>query len=324
MMKNVKAILAAAVVATGLGLSAQASSILSLFPSLTSSDLEGASIEFKYSNYDYGKLYTDPTKLAADQWYNSEYKDIGDYTASDGLKINGNPVTFEKSDSWGLFKVYSVVLVTRSYVEYNWSPSAASELTGIFWGEQDSSMQTLLNADPAGNTQVTIQGTPTKLAFFYDTNPDYSPISANPNSYTPANLVSTINKAIDGELVLSALSETFSTTYYIDPGTKIITTSTNSTGGKLVGDFVQVNADATNLLGSWNSSLDSNTFQSDNDWELLFTTKPGLAINGEPVTTSTSNDPLSAVAIPTPTAVWGGVMLAGMIGMNIIRRRRAE
>jgi len=326
-MKNVKAILASALVAAGLGLSAKATTINDIF---TGVDLNGAEITFKYKNYDMGKIYTDSTMTT---YGNSEFVDVNDLS---GLELEGGTdVSFAASDSWGIFRVTSVIVVADNGIEYDWNPTSGVitvtnpnsttssysssvsgvEMTGLFWGEQDLTMGTEILQ---GDTYTTIEGSSMSYALFLDDSADFQ------FSAAPGDIVASVNSAIDGDVVMTGVSESFYTQYTLDSSNQI--EDGLFSGGSSAGNLVALDTDTggsdnVNLNGSWNSDLDSNLYgdPATLDFSISFQTKPGQA-----GWTSTSEDPLVVTAIPTPTAVWGGVIMAGFVGMNVIRRRRAE
>lgn len=306
-MKNVKAILAAALVATGLATSARAISLGALIgdPSYT------GTLVFKYTNYDEGQLYdvsSSPTGTALNP---NTLSGVAGHTFTDINTINSGYAT---SDSWGIFIVSSIYKVVNNVQVLVWSDTNTDgvELTGVFWGEQDT---TVVNN---GGGSVTTYGSGTNYAMFYDTTPDFNP-SAGPSAAALAS-------ATDGAVELTGvgaplglpmdLAADFTSTYVIGNGPNPLQPVNGVySNGVSLGTTATVN-NGSSLTGEWNSSVDTGyqvqfsgvpfTNGSTSSWDVL------------------SNDPLMITAIPTPTAVWGGVIMAGFVGLNVIRRRRAE
>jgi hypothetical protein len=304
-MKNVKAILAAALVAAGLGSSAKAISLGTLIGDPTYT----GQLVFKYTNYDEGQIYDVTGKTVGAANAASSVPLDGTHTYTDINTINSN---YAKSSSWGIFIVSSIYKVVNNVQVLAWADTNTDgvELTGVYWGEKDT---TVVNN---GNNSVTVYGKGTQYALFYDTAPDFNPASGP----TAASLASATNGTVEltgtgSPIGLAAdPNADFKSTYEIGYGNSVNTYGIYSNGISN-GVTATVN-NGSAITGEWNPSIAPG-------YQVQFTGVPFA--NG--TTTSwdvLSNDPLMITAIPTPPAVWGGVILAGMVGMNVIRRRRAE
>lgn len=304
-MKNVKSILAAAVVAAGLGTSANAISLQNLVGSYL------GPITIKYVNYDEGRLYDLSSTGTAGPITPStpEFASFTDINGVAGTKIGSTSVKFDTSDSWGIF--YITGIYANDGTTALWTPSANAEITGIYWGEQDN----YFNKNLDGSTSI--YGANAEIALFYD-----NVIGDGTNfTFTSGPDSTSINSATDGEMIISGHSIPLGYPGVLSP-TEFVSTYSGSTtllrsNGLTKGllSSVTVTDPSSNPL-SYAGTLNS---QFEPDFSVEFT-----ATGGQFGWTANSQDPMRLTAIPTPTAVWGGVMLAGFVGMNIIRRRRAE
>lgn len=296
-MKNVKSILAAALVAAGLGTSASAVTIQQIIGTY-----EGPLL-IKYLNYDVGTLYPNMPNSTT----NTNPNAIPNQIAPPSLVAltGGTSSPYSDSDSWGIFKVSSIEGRNNQIL---WqAPSAFNnigfEITGVFWGENDTQVTT----DAVGN--VNIHGVDMSIAFYADT----------AKNFTSTSIVGGVATAIDGQLIWTANS--VPGVLQGDPVTEFDTSfkaTSNNTLTNVVGAAWMKTGPTSAGTGALNTMFSPLT--PSHDLEVQFT--------GATESTSAwlvdSNDPVRAAAVPTPTAVWGGVMLAGMIGLNVIRRRRAE
>jgi hypothetical protein len=291
-MKNVKAILAAALVAAGLGSSAKAVTISQIVGNYS------GPLTIKYSNYDVGTLYD----VAPGTYTNPDAIPLQSPPPSLKALTGGASSPFVDGDSWGIFKVKEIDGAGDTIL---WQTGATTsfEITGIFWGETD--IQVAFDG-----TNENIHGVGMSIAFFADTAKNF--IS------TDTNKANDIASAIDGQLIWTANSvpgvlagdgvTQFDSTFKPTSSTTIanvVGAAWAKTGATAIG---------TGDLNSMFAPLDPN-----HDLEIQFT---GLTKSS--IWLVDSQDPVNAAAVPTPTAVWGGAMLAGMVGLKVIRRRRAE
>jgi hypothetical protein len=324
--------LAAAVAAVGLSTAASALTV-------TLSDvLQGytGALELKFNAFNEGRLYSvangDYGRAAGVVGTAAQITAINALDGSSIAPTGGNTAqTNGGEDSWTVFKLTTIQGFDAFGAYTLWDESTLVggkkiSFRGIYWGEQDTSLKqtgagTLI--DPT--TQVIegvnlqfaiylIEGTASSVLPPFSALP-FGPIARTTPTATPW-LYPTVSDVAGSALVWTAVGAVnpltgveFQTTVTLTP-TGVIA----SGGGKGAGDW------ATNAAGTglWNSSMNT-----------LLT--PDLTI-GFNIANSTphgdwdayATDPLNTAVIPTPAAAWGGLVLAGIIGMNVYRRRRTE
>lgn len=305
-MKNVKAILAAAVVAAGLGSSAYATTLGAL---IGDSNYQGKLV-FKYTNYDEGQIYNTPAYNPAggNSYAASSLAKDPSHTFTDISTVDSR---FAKSDSWGIFRVseiYKFGAATPS-----WSAVGKNiEITGVFWGIQDKTVVV------ENDGSVSVYGVNTNYALFLDSSLNFDPTSGPTTSVA-------LSTAIDGTAILTGVGSPiglaadptadFKSNYSIGGGNELQPNVGIYSSGISLGTTSAVNIGGS-VVGAWNGDIAPK-------FSVQFSGVPYE--NGK--TTSwdvLSNDPLMVTVIPTPTAVWGGIIMAGFVGLNVIRRRRAE
>jgi len=193
----------------------------------------------------------------------------------------------------------------------SWADTASDgvELTGVFWGEQDT---TVVNE---GGGSVSVYGKGMNYAMFFDTTPDFN-AGAGPSA-------AALSSAIDGTLELTGSGVPLNLA--ADPNADFTSTYVVSTTPTVLHPLIGVYSSGLSIgvtgpvflgTGEWNVGLAPG-------YQVQFTGEPFID-NNTTLWDVVSSDPLRVTAIPTPTAVWGGVLMAGFVGVNVIRRRRAE
>jgi len=274
-------------------------------------------LTLKYVNYDVGQLYT-PTSGTFGRAANPGLTNAAAIAAMDAVP-NATPASFNlraNEDSWGILTVTEIFQTATG--NRLWSAAVAPyEITGMFWGEQD----TYLNAVNASTQEI--HGVNFKLAFFADDTPDFNatggPSARGAGSFSYPTVTDT---TLPGPIwTLNGFPGSADTNFPLD---EFLTTFNPAAGpgAPNVGNGM-VDADfGTNGAGTGGLN---NMFQlkPGADASIKFTgITPSGAFNGWAVQ---SNDPLvaTAISVPAPSAIWGGALLAGLMGVQQLRRRRA-
>ncbi len=281
----------------------------------------------KYINYDVGRLYG-----PADGTYGRAVPaNAGESNAlaigQMDLVANATPADYKlgafggaayaSEDSWGIDRITEIYDETQSVLLWS-AVLAPYEMTGMFWGETD----TYLDVSGTGTVQK-IHGVGFETSLYVDDTPDFSQLGG-PVARTGLDSYPT---ATDGLLFwsMNGLAGAADTTFPLD---EFLTTFNPGVGpgtpnvgdGKVHGTFGP-NASG---VGGANGTFDVPTGP---DWSLRFTgiSPPTAAVSAGLVNwTVQSNDPLVTTAIPTPAAIYGGLLGLGMlVGRKTWRMARA-
>jgi hypothetical protein len=326
-----KSILAAAVLAVGAGTGASA---------ITVDDILGSnygSVTINYQNYDMGNVYAGMAPGGP----------VGVW--GDGLTAAG---AVGPEDSWAIARIQSIQ-VNNNIVWQNGSGQVdpitglpvgkgAGEITAIFFGEQDRFVtKTIL---PGGDVELQITGAGTQFAMVYDSTPDFMiggkvrdwatrvndvifPGVCDPNGVVDNGVIILTGLGIPGITTTDPVAD-----FVSDTVLDAVTGLAKGNSGDMIGDFATITTSQGLLTGLLNDAFVQDTVPPfsqilpPHEFELHFT------IGAPPTVAQTengaqwlagSNDPLKTSFVPTPTALWGGALLAGLAGVNVLRRRRA-
>jgi len=273
--------------------------------------LQSGQIAIKYENYDVGKQYT-ATSGVFGRAANPALSNSAAITAIDAVPqttvANSNFQPGE--DAWGIFSISEIILTSTG--ARLWSAAVAPyEITGMFWGEQD----TYLNI--ANPTTQDIHGVNFKIAFWADDTPDFN-ATPGPGARTGASAYPTVSDGIllwtlngfpgsaDANFPLDEFLTTFNPA--AGPG------APNVGNGKVDVDFGRNDAG----LGPINGMFTVNT---GSDASIKFTGTSPVPGGSFDKWLVNSHDPLVAnvAAVPEPSLAVGAVLFAGLVGL---RRRR--
>jgi len=311
-MRNVaKSMLAAAVAAVGFGSTASAISVS------MSDVLQGylGPITIKYTGYNEGTIYQ-----VADGTYTGQ-------GTLDGLSqirpsnpvLPDDPTQYE--DSWTVFKITSILDDQNNtlFTDNALINGNRYEITGIVWGEND----VYLKQDTVGSSvNQIIRGAGLQFAFWIDENPVAGgtrftvPGAPTDRSDTTGYVFPNVNEDLLIWTGVSAPLDPVNDPSYDFETSVVLTgsTVTGGSGGKTNGDWGTNDAGT----GAWNGGFA--TIGSP-DFTIRFTIDTTQNRHGF---TTVVNDPLYTVAVPTPTSVAGGAMLAALGAIRALRRRRAQ
>lgn len=297
-MRNVaKSMLAAAVAAVGFAGMAGANSLFPNEPSYT------GPVVIKYTNFDEGTVYT---PIPAAPVVGAALVDALPQTGLSNTSIAGQ-------DAWGILRV-ATIEKPNGFKLYD-GGTAAFEITGIFWGGVDTYVAPGLF--PATED---IHAVGVHIAFFTDVAKDFDstggplaagalagglPVYPTVTNGGPAVLTANSVPGFDPAFPTDEFFTTYSPTATI-PGLGV-----KAFGGMAL-EF--------GAVPHWGTGTHNTEFAALPGADALakFTGQPG----GDGWLLR-SDDPVDATAIPTPSAAWGGALLAGLLGVNVIRRRRA-
>jgi hypothetical protein len=281
----------------------------------------------KLSGYNEGSIYTVSNGVYTGQSTLDALSQIRpkNPVPADG---SGGPGT-QYEDSWSVFKVTGIENNAQQTLWSDLQTIAGNQyqITAIVWGENDVYLD---QTSVTGGVNQVIRGVDFKFAFWLEKNPTsatsyFGPaagaLDPDSRSDTTPWIYPTIN---EGTLIWTGVSAPIGPGY--DYETSVVVSGgavIGGAGGAMAGNIASI---AGLGAGAWNSYLDSPTSPD------IFATfsignkppgSPGPVINTRGFDV-VINDPIYTTVIPTPSAIWGGALLAGVAGMSIYRRRRGN
>jgi hypothetical protein len=264
-------------------------------------------IKLKFQNWDVGTLYN-----VADGVYTGE-------AALNGLTQTPPPSRFGIEDTWGVVQLTDIIGVNGNVPLWSYL-TAPTEVTGLFWGERDTSL--IQTTDGSGNVTQQIEGVGLHIAFWEDPNKDLGDprllYAGTGNTGTARRTgATTFDGATEGTLLWTLDSvagfgtggnEFFAT---FSPSGNIIFPGYNSVGGALA-DFV------TNPAGTGTQNP-PNGFFLDNpgaDWRVTWT---GVH-DPMNVFEVLSDDPILATTVPEPATM----VLVALGGLGVLFGRKRK
>lgn len=236
---------------------------------------------------------------------------------SDGTFGTPTPPATREEDSWGIFKVTSIHKDNLAQTTLWFDSKDGEELTGIFWGIQDS----FVDIGTDGKGVIRSIGTPTtsgvvKFAVYLGSSSGATAFDATggPTARTGLGTYPTVS---DGTLWLTldtvAGATADATGVHLNAQIDVSGTFTGNgtgfaevTGGSNAGFFV------AGAFTTFDGLLA--------DVKLLFDTDAAAATNGW---TTFSNDPIRAVVAEPAALLLLGAAAVAMAGLGIARRRKA-
>jgi len=279
-------------------------------------------ITMKFTNWDVGNQYN-----VANGSYTKAQLDA--YTATyGGQAANANA----GEDAWGIFALKEID-VPGQILPF-WSRAASgTEITGIFWGIQDYSLD---QSGSGTDVQQVIRSTGLKFAFYYDTSPDFLTISGpstrqlDGTTYLPF-----FNKVTDGQLLWTGHSVPGFVTNgtVVDPVAEFTTTYNTTTHNVQNGGFY---ADVSPVTYKDNGGVTHTLTGQDNDqWALWTPGNPSYPTNFQFQFTGTgatsaekgwlvvSEDPVMGLSTKaTPELPSSALLLLGLAPIGLARMRR--
>jgi hypothetical protein len=317
-IRNVS-MLAAAVAAMGLSVAASASTLTWLNdPGYT------GPLYIKYSNFDAGRIYPLGTNTALLPAASGVAAVDAVTPLSGGVipTLPGSPNNTE--DTWGVALVDTIYEGTNNTGTLLYSKAiqdlfSLPTIKGLYWGGQD--IQVL------SGTSETVYTTAIQMSFYYNSS-TFPSNGGSPDFRTTPGGVPTFAGVTNtpplwtmkGTVGISAANPYAQMYSTIDP-TLLNTPAGTSVGGGGITLELATNDSGT---GSQNNLLQGNPAGPDVIVQFTDYTPPAPPTGHKPWTV-TSSDPAQVLgsSIPTPAAVWGGAVLAGMVALNVYRRRRS-
>jgi hypothetical protein len=315
-MKNVlRSALVAAAVAAGAS-SAQATSLTWAVPGYA------GPIYIQYSNFDVGRLYN-PGIVTPVLPGAAGAAAVDAATGTGATLITGSSSTVE--DTWGTVKVSGIYAGFDNTGIKLYEDSSPIQLTGIFWGGRDIQ----LDSTPVVSQQVWSDSL--QMSFFASKVGDNTdgldfPLSgglAGSRTNLPGN-IPVFAGVTDGSLVwtLKGTPGVSASNPFAEMHVNIdLTALSGGPPGQVVGGGTMFLNLGKNDMGT---GLQNGMLYADPlnpDVSVAFQDYKPPAGSGYTVR---SSDPALAIAVPTPSAAYGGALLAGLIGLNTLRRRRAQ
>lgn len=310
-----KSILAAAVMAGGLGTSAGAIQ-------WTSNTAYTGPVWVKFSNYDMGTLYG-PNPVPATATGAANVQAIAPQAGAIGaVAVSGGAYAGMMEDQWGIFNVSGIYMSGYNDVAHQvWDPNTAGyQIVGMFYGGVDTYFaQNLDGSQNIGSAGV-------QYAFFKNTANSFNPALGSGGRLGELSYLTVTTGApvwtgysIPGVSIISPLIEQYT---HFTPDAA----GSGNSSGDVYGAWGAINTAGGPVTGTDNGQWGA--LSGPIGFTVSFTGLPNVT---DPLKGTVkvgdwliqSNDPLTGYAIPTPTALWGGAVLAGLAGMNVLRRRRA-